>query len=123
MVERRKYRRFEIPGGSVKTGKFSGFSIFKPVSAARPLLNICIGGLNFLGEKEFRTGEDLLLEIHVPDENIFKVRSKVIWSNPVPISSERLTGLEFFPFIDDRNLNPPEVMTILRRLYARYTDT
>lgn len=121
-VERRKYRRFEIPGGKVKISRFAGYSFFKPFSASCPVLNACIGGINILCTREFSTGEDLLLELHAPDEKVIRVRAKVIWANPVPLSNDIVTGFELFPFGDDRQLNPPEAMNILRRLYARYIE-
>ena len=119
-VERRKFRRFEIPGGKVKIGKFAGHSFFKPFSTHCPLLNICIGGLNILSDGAFNTGEDLLLELHAPVEKVIRIRSKIIWTNPVPLSNDTLIGFEFLPFGDDKHLNPHEAMHVLRRLYARY---
>ncbi len=119
-VERRKYRRFEVPGGKTKIGKFAGYSFFKPFSAPFPILNACIGGVNILCNREFSTGEDLLLELFAPEEKPIKVRAKVIWANPVLISNDLLTGFEFFPFGDDKHLNSPGAMHILRKLYARY---
>ena len=122
-VERRKYRRFEIPGGKVNIARFRGYSFFKPFSAHYPLLNICMGGLNILSTREFSTGEDLLLELHAPDEKVIRLRSKVIWTNPIAISKDTLIGFEFFPFGEDKHLNPHEAMHVLRRLYARYIET
>ena len=119
-VERRKYRRFEIPGGLAKIGKLSGYPSLKPFSTHYPLINGCIGGANILCPRVFNTGEDLMLELHAPGEKAIRLRSKVIWTNPVPLSEDILTGFEFFPFGEDKNLNQPEAMGVLRRLYARY---
>ncbi len=122
LVERRKYRRFEIPGGKAKIVKLAGFSFLKPFSRPYPILNASMGGVNILCTKEFCTGEELLLELHAPGEKAVRVRSKVIWINTVPISNDNIIGFEFFPFGDDKNLNSPEAMGILRRLYARYIE-
>lgn len=119
-VERRKYRRFEIPGGLAKIGKISGYPSFKTFSTPYPILNACIGGVNILCPGVFNTGEELMLELLAPGEKAIRLRSKVVWTNPVPLSNDILTGFEFFPFGDDKDLNPLEAMSVLRRLYARY---
>ena len=119
-VERRKYRRFEIPGGTAKIGKAQGFSLLKPFSKSFPLMNACMGGVNILCNRELNTGDNLLLKIHAPGEKSIKISAKVIWTNPVPLSNDVLTGFELAPFGGDRDLNPPEAMNVLRRLYAKY---
>jgi hypothetical protein len=119
-VERRKYRRFEIPGGLVKIGRVPGYPSLKAFSQSYPLLNACIAGVNILFPVAFNTGEEILLELHSPGEKAIRLRSKVIWTSPVPLSNDILTGFEFLPFGEDKGLNPPEAIGILRRLYARY---
>lgn len=119
-VERRKYRRFEIPKGVTKIIKGTGHTFLKSFSRSYPLLNACVGGVNVLFPMVFNAGEELLLELRAPGEKAIRLRSKVIWTNPVPLSKDILTGFEFFPFGDDRDLNPPETMSVMRRLYARY---
>ena len=120
LVERRRYRRFEVPGGKAKIGKFTGHSFFRAFSKPYPILNASIGGVCILCDREFSTGEDLLLELYAPEEKPIRVRAKVIWANPVPISNDLVTGFEFFPFGDDKHLNSPKAMHTLRKLYARY---
>ena len=119
-VEKRKYRRFEIPGGLVKIGKVSGYPSLKAFSQPYPVLNTSIKGINVLFPMVFNTGEEIVVELHAPGEKAIRLRSKVIWTNPVPLSNDILTGFEFFPFGTDKGLNPPEAMSVLRRLYARY---
>ena len=122
LVERRKYRRFGIPGGEAKIGRLSGYALLKPFSKPYPVLNMCIGGANILCNREFDTGEDLMLEVYAPDEKAMRLRAKVIWSNSVPISNDILIGLAFSPFGDERHLNPSDAMLVLRKLYARYIE-
>ena len=123
IIERRKYRRFEVPGGTAKIGKITGYpSIFKPLSKTCPLINACIGGVNILCTRALNTGEDFLIELLAPGEEAIRLRSKVIWTNPVPLSRDILTGFELFPFGEDRDQNPSEAMGVLRRLYARYIN-
>jgi hypothetical protein len=83
-------------------------------------LNASIRGVNVLFPMAFNTGEEVLVELHAPGEKAIKLHSKVIWTSPVPLSNDILTGLEFLPFGEDKDLNPPEAMGVLRRLYARY---
>ena len=120
LVERRKYRRFEIPGGAVKIGKIESYPSYKPFSRSYPILNACIGGVNILCTKALNTGEDLHLELHAPGEKAVRLRSKVIWTAPVPLSRDLLTGFTIYPFGEGKDFNPPEALVILRRLYARY---
>ena len=119
-AERRKYRRFEIPGGTAKIAKTQGFSLLKPFSSSFPLMNVCMGGVNILCNRELNTGENFLLELKAPGEKTIKVHAKVIWTNPVPLSNEIITGFELAPYGDDKNLNSSESLNILRRLYAKY---
>lgn len=122
-VERRKYRRFEIPGALAKIGKVQKYLLFRHFSNFFPLINACVGGMNILCPKVFYTGEDRLLELHAPGEKVIRLRSKVIWTNPVPLSKDILIGFELYPFGEGKDLNPPEAMGVLRRLYARYVTS
>lgn len=119
-VERRKYRRFEVPGALVKIGKAQKYPLFRPFSNPFPLLNACVGGVNILCSKALNTGENQLLELQAPGEKAVRLRSKVVWTNPVPLSTDILIGFELYPFGEGKDLNPPEAMGILRRLYERY---
>jgi hypothetical protein len=120
-VERRKFRRFEIPGGKVKNLTGPGSFLLRPFLKAYPLLNMGMGGINFLSTREFIKSEELVIEIYAPEEERIQLHSRVIWTNPVPLSKDLVTGCEFFPFGEERHQNSPEEMNTLRRLYARYT--
>ncbi len=121
-VERRKYRRFEIPEGTAKIGKIPGNPSYKPFSGSCPLLNVCIEGVNILCSMAISAGENLLFELHAPGEDVIKLRARVVWTNPVPLSKDILAGFKLFPFGEDKDQNPPEAMGVLRRLYARYIE-
>jgi hypothetical protein len=110
--ERRTYRRFEIPGAEAKIKKFSFY----------PVLNCGIGGLNILFDREMNTGKVIEFELIVPGEESLKFNSKIIWTNPVPLSSDIMTGVQFLPFDENMDHNSPEALSLLRRLYARYID-
>jgi len=110
--ERRRYRRFEIPGGKVKIKKTSF-----------PVLNVGVDGINILCNKELSTGEVVQLELIIPKEKPLRLRSKVIWTNPVALSRDIIIGLEFLPFDENKDHNSSEAKNMLRRLYARYIDS
>jgi hypothetical protein len=120
IVERRKYRRFEIPGSRVKIMGGLGDSLLRPFLKQYPCLNIGMGGINLLSTKEFIKGQEFVIEIYVSEEERIELRSRVIWTNPVAMSKDLKTGCEFIPFGEERHLNSPDAMNTLRRLYARY---
>lgn len=121
--ERRQFRRFEIPGGKVTYKKNAGTSKLKNFSGEYQLLNIGLGGLQILCDREFRNGEEIVLQIHVPKEKDIILYSKVVWQNPVPLSSDIIVGFEFKPFSVGKGMNSPETMNVLRRLYSRYMES
>ena len=121
--ERRKFRRFEIPGGKIRYRKNSGASKLKKFSREYQLLNMSLGGLQILCDSEFRYGEEIVLQIQVPKEREIKLYSKVVWQKPVALSNDIVVGFEFNTFGQGKGLNPPEIMNVLRRLYARYMES
>ena len=110
--ERRLYRRFEIPGADAKIKK----------SPIYPVLNCGVGGINILFDRELKTGKVIEFELVVPGEESLKFHARVRWTNPVPLSSDIMTGFEFLPFDENKDHNGPEALSLLRRLYARYID-
>jgi Tfp pilus assembly protein PilZ len=120
LVERRKYRRFEIPGGKLKIMAGLGSSFIRPFLKQYPLLNMGMGGINFISTREFIKGEEHVIELNAPEEGQIQLLLRVVWTNPVPLSKDLVAGCEFFPFGDERHQNSPDAMNTLRRLYARY---
>jgi hypothetical protein len=120
-VERRKFRRFEIPGSRVKIMGCLGDSLLRPFLKQYPCLNIGMGGINFLSTKEFIKGEELNIELYASEEERIELRSRVIWTSPVAMSKDLKTGCDFILFGNERHLNSPDAMNTLRRLYARYS--
>ncbi len=119
--EKRKYRRFEIPGAKAEIKRSRSFSLLRKISSY-PVLNICIGGTAILFDRELSTGKSIQLELIVPEEKPLKFHARVIWTYPVPLSSDVITGFEFLFFDEDDHNNSVEAMNLLRRLYARYID-
>ena len=119
--ERRKYRRFEIPGAKVKVKKPSAFFLMKKFSY-HPVLNLSIGGIKILFDRELGRGRVIQLYLIVPGEKSLEYHARIIWTKPVPISGDVITSLDFLPFDENKEHNSTEAMNLLRRLYARYTD-
>jgi len=120
MDERRRYRRFEIPGGGVKYKGITTPILVQHFSKPHPVLNAGIGGLAFLSDEELHQGEILLIQLIAPYEDPLYLHSTVKWQGPVALSSDVIAGLEFMEFGDNKDCNPPEALGVLRRLYAKY---
>jgi hypothetical protein len=121
MDERRKYRRFEISGGSVKYKRIKTPILVQHFSKPHPVLNACVGGLALLlSDEEFQHGEKLVIQLTVPDEDPLYLHSMLRWQDPVALSNDVIVGLEFMEFGDNKDCNPPETLAVLRRLYSRY---
>lgn len=119
-IERRKYRRFEIPEGDVRHKRTALPTFFKHFSKPYPVLNAGIGGLAILCEDDFNVGEDVILKLSAPDETPLNLFATAIWQGPVAISSDMIIGFEFMPVSHEKGNNSPDTLNILRRLYARY---
>ena len=119
-VEKRRYRRFEIPGGSVRYKRIITSILVQHFSRPRPILNAGIGGLAFLSDEEFHQGERIVIQVTAPNEDPLYLHSNLKWQGSISLSSEIIAGLEFIEFGDHEDFNPPETLGVLRRLYARY---
>jgi hypothetical protein len=120
MDERRRYRRFEIPGGSVAYKRISAPIIVQHFSRPYPVLNAGIGGLAFLSDEEFYQGEGLVIKLIGPNEDPLYLYSTLKWQGPVALSSDVIAGVEFIEFGDNKDCNTPEALGVLRRFYAKY---
>ncbi|MFC1533465.1 PilZ domain-containing protein [Thermodesulfobacteriota bacterium] len=120
LVEKRKFRRFEITGGEARYKKIGLHAFLKDFSNPYPLLNISIGGLSILYEEEFGQGEEAMIQLVAPNEAPLNLRSRMIWQGPLVLSTDLVIAFEFLPFDDNKGCNPPGTLNVLRRLYARY---
>jgi hypothetical protein len=119
-VEKRRFRRFEIPEGRIRHKRISVPALLQHFSKSYPILNMGVGGLALLCKDEFRSGEKLVIHITAPKEDPLILRSLVRWKDPIPLSTDIMAGLEFSEFGDDKDMNSPDALGVLRRLYARY---
>jgi len=119
-VERRRYRRFEIPGGEVRYKRITEPAILHHFSRPYPILNMSVGGLAFVCEEDFYQGEEIIIQLIAPNEKPINLSSIVRWQGSIALSADLIVGIEFMEFGNNKNLNPPEILAVLRRLYARY---
>jgi hypothetical protein len=120
-VEKRRCRRFEIPGGEVKYKKIGLLILTKGFSKAYPVLNVSKGGLAFVCEEKLRRDTKLMVQLLAPKEIPLNLRSRVRWQGQWAGSSAfRVTGVEFMPFGTRRGWNALEALDVLGRLDAHY---
>ncbi len=119
-VEKRKCRRFEIPGAEVKYKKIGLLILIKDFSKSCPVLNVSKGGLAFMCEKKLRRGMKLMVQLLVPDEIPLNLRSKVQWQGESAGTVFRTLGVQFMPFGPRRNWNPVDALDVLGRLDEQY---
>jgi len=119
-VERRRYRRFEIPGGEVRYKRITGPAILHHFSRPYPILNMGIDGLALVCKEDFYQGDEIIIQLIAPNEKPINLRSTVRWQEPIALSTDVIVGIEFMEFGNNKNMNPPEMLAVLRRLYARY---
>jgi len=119
-VEKRKCRRFEIPGAEVKYKKIGLLSLNKNFSEACPVLNVSKGGLAFMCEKKFRSGTKLMVQLLAPNEIPLNLRAKVQWQGESAGTVFRTLGIQFMPFGPRRGWNPVEALDVLGKLDEQY---
>jgi hypothetical protein len=122
-IERRKCRRFEVPGAQVKYKKIGLFAFLKTFSKEHPMLNLSKGGLAFLSQVKFSFGEKLLIQLLVPNESPLVLLARVRWQGKPSINNSMITGAEFLPFGNNKYWNPIEALEVLRRLDKEYGET
>ena len=119
-VERRKCRRFEIPGTEVKYQKDRLAFSSRRFSGALPVLDMSKGGLAFSCGEEIKRGKKLILQLLIPNESPLMLRAQVRWQGKEWNNPDITTGVEFMPFGGRRKWNSIETLDVLRELDVRY---
>ena len=119
-VEKRKCRRFEIPGGKAKFKKNGLLSVFMRFSKEYSISNLSKGGLAFITEERFYPGDKLMIQLLAPNETPLTLRSRVLANGQPEDSAFELVSVEFMPFGSRRGWNRTESLDILRRLDEQY---
>lgn len=119
-VERRKCRRFQIPGAEIKYQRERLAFSSKRFSRALPVLDMSKGGLAFLCGEKIKRGKKLILQMLMPNESPLALRARVRWQGKEWNNSDITTGVEFMPFGNRRKWNSFETLDVLRELDVRY---
>jgi hypothetical protein len=119
-IEKRKCRRFKIPGAEGRYQKVGLLGVVSGFSKAYPVINVSKGGLAFLCENGLRKKKKLIFQLLVPNKTPLNLRS-IVRRQGQGIGDElKITGIEFMPFGERKGLNPPELLDILRDLDTKY---
>lgn len=121
--ERRDCHRFIIPGATLSYKK-SGFFFASPEYEDEywPILNLSLGGLKFLTQKNLKVNTKLNIKISYHEKDgSFYLAGKVKWtiSNP-GFSYKYQVGIQFNPYGDKEGLNSPKEYAKIKRLEWKY---
>jgi hypothetical protein len=120
-IEKRRCRRFEIPGAEAKYKKTGLLALFfNGFSEPHPVINVSKGGLAFVCDKKLSKGKKLVVQLMVPDK-IFLNLNAVVRRQEITVGSDRrLTGVEFMPFGGRNVWNTRESLDVLRKLDEKH---
>jgi hypothetical protein len=119
-IEKRRCRRFEIPGAAVKFKKRGLLVHWRSYSETYPTLNISKGGLSFICNKKLSKGTKLLVQLFISDKTPLNIISIVRRQEQTLGSERRITAIEFMPFVNRHGLNNIETLDVLRKLDQKY---
>ncbi|MDO9530196.1 MAG: PilZ domain-containing protein [Syntrophales bacterium] len=118
-VEKRRARRFEIPGGKVRYKKTGLLILVKGFSKTYHVVNVSKGGLALVCDEGLDRGEKVMVQLLAPNEKPLNLHARVRWRGSTD-SGDMLLGVEFMPFTGRRGHNSLEALDVLRRLDAQY---
>ncbi len=119
-IERRRCRRFEIPGAEV-TFKKRGLLVFvQAFSEPYSVVNVSKGGIAFNCDKKLSKGRKLVVQLLIPDETPLNLNSIVRRQEQIMGSKKKFTGVEFMPFGSRHGWNTQESLDVLRKLDEKY---
>lgn len=113
-IRGRRHRRFVVEDCTVEYRKHSALSFLGGAPKVAPLVDVSVGGLQFVSEDLYDIGQRLDLKVIIP--SIFRsltVQAEVVWSKRVTHRSSYRVGA--------RLVHPPaEVISLLRTLEERF---
>ena len=119
-IEKRRCRRFEIPGAEVKFKKKGLLVFVQAFSEPYPASNVSKGGVAFTCDKKLSNGTKLAVQLLIPDEVPLNFNSIVRRQEQIMGSERKLTGVEFMPFGGRHGWNKTESLHTLRKLDKKY---
>ena len=117
---KRKCRRFDIPGAEGRYKKKDLLVAFKGFSDLHYVVDISKGGMSFYSDKKFSKGKKLIVQIVVSDEILLTLNAVVRRQEKIIGSSEVMVGVQFLAFNDEEGYNTEESLNILRELDRKY---
>ena len=121
-VEKRRCRRFEIPGGKGRYRKTGLLVFVRGFSKTYPVVNVSKGGLAFACEEKLGRNKEVIVQLLAPNENPLHLRAQVCWRGRLAGSADLIVGVQFMSFTGRIGHNPLEALDVLRRLDAQYGD-
>ncbi|NOX97506.1 MAG: hypothetical protein GXO98_05535, partial [Nitrospirae bacterium] len=123
IVNRRKCRRFEIPGGKVRYRGIRLLTLLKGFSKSHPMVSISKGGVAFVCQEKFSKGQEIITQLLVPNKTPLNLRARVQWQDPSSGNGERVVGVEFQSFGPGKDHNSYQALEILRKLDVQYGNS
>ena len=118
--ERRRFKRFKIPGAYVRYTKIWLLGTLRLLSEPHSLLNLSKGGMKFISEEKLSIDEKIMAQLIVPRENLLSLRAQVRWRGERNSNGVSTLGVQFEPFGNRRGLNSYESLNVLERLDEHY---
>ncbi len=119
-IERRRCRRFVIPGAEVKFKKRGWFFWTHEFSEPCSVINVGKGGAAFSCKTRLSKGKKLMVQLLIPGEAPLSFNAIVRRQERTVGSKMMVTGIEFMPFGDGYGWNSLELLDALRKLERRY---
>ena len=120
VCEKRRCRRFEIPGAKAKFRKRGLLVSVQAFSEPCPVINVSKGGMAFICSKKLSTGKKLLVQLLVPNETPLSLKCIVRGQEQVMGSGKKFTRIELMPFGGRHGWNAREKLDVLRSLDQKY---
>lgn len=119
-INKRRCRRFEIPGAEGRYKKTGLLVFVKGFSEPCPVINVSKGGLSFTCDKKLSIGEKVVVQLLAPNEPPLRLNSIVRRQEQIMGSEKKFTGVEFMPFGGRHGRNARESLDVLRKLDEKY---
>jgi len=113
-IRGRRNRRFVVEDSTVEYRKHSALPFLGGSPKVSPLVNLSVGGLQFVSDDLYEAGQRLDLKVMVPSAfRSLNVRGEVVWAKRIIDRDSYRTGVRF-------QEPAPEDISLLRSLEERY---
>jgi hypothetical protein len=119
-IEKRRYRRFKVPGAEVKFKKRGLLFWVQAFSEPCPVINVSKGGMAFTCDKKLSDGKKLVVQLLIPDETPLNLNCITRGQAKIMSSGKRFTKVEFIFFGNRHEWNAQESLDVLRKNWEKY---